>query len=666
MTNQTSSNKYSDRIAGLETDIANTVALKDQLDALGNNKKASQLLSANAQTKQGTELLKKVLISDDATVNQGQPQSPQNNMGSNSPQNNMGNQPQGSNSPQNNMGSNSPQNNMGNQPQGSQSSSGQQSGSQSQGSQSGMGSQYSSGSQGASGSQSSQGNMGTQGASGNADSQSSSGTRGASDTSAQGSQGQPTSNGTQGASNNTASQGNAGSQMPTGTQGASDSTSPQGNGSPQTKSRLQSLASELSNLLNGSQGGSQGSQGTSDGSQSGQQGSQGTQGDSQSGQQGSSQGTSGSSQGGQQGSSQDTSGDSQGSQGTQGTSGDSQGSQGTQSSQGTGNNTSGDEGTDQSQNSLDNKLGAAQQKLNEQIQSKQNPNKQTVEGEITVNGERHKVKLQRDITTEVKGTDEHARKEARNKVNNILAKADQKMRIEASKGNKNAGAGGAQLARDAQIINASETNWKVILEKFCKQYSKALYSPTHYNRSVAAGAGAYVPGRIKQKQKDNYVPGIEILVDTSGSVSDADLNYYIGVIASIFKKYKVTGEMIYWSVGIDNLGEFNDMVSLREINPASKGGTDIIPVFDYLMGRETFTGKDGKEHKCKTKPKEMNLILVFTDGCFSWDFDDSVISAFKHKIYWLAYPSDSKYIYEEVEAHKGFGNVAQIHREADR
>ena len=240
------------------------------------------------------------------------------------------------------------------------------------------------------------------------------------------------------------------------------------------------------------------------------------------------------------------------------------------------------------------------------------------------------------------------------------------MRIEVSKGNKNAGAGGSQLARDARIINASEMNWKVILEKFCKQYSKALYSPTHYNRSVAAGAGAYVPGRIKQKQKDNYVPGIEILVDTSGSVSDEDLNYYIGVIASIFKKYKVTGEMIYWSFGIDNLGEFNDMASLREIKPASEGGTYIIPVFDYLMGRETFTDKDGKEHKCKTKPKEMNLILVFTDGCFSWDFDDSVISAFKHKVYWLAYPSDSKYIYEEAESHKGFGNVAQIHREADR
>lgn len=98
--------------------------------------------------------------------------------------------------------------------------------------------------------------------------------------------------------------------------------------------------------------------------------------------------------------------------------------------------------------------------------------------------------------------------------------------------------------------------------------------------------------------------GVYVCIDTSGSISDTDLNEMLGIIKATLKKYQITGHVLYWDTNVAAIGEFHDeksLVAARRL-AAGGGGTDPECVFRYL-----------KSNACKEKA---HLVIMVTDGYF--------------------------------------------------
>ena len=124
---------------------------------------------------------------------------------------------------------------------------------------------------------------------------------------------------------------------------------------------------------------------------------------------------------------------------------------------------------------------------------------------------------------------------------------------------------------------------------------------------------AIYPGQVQDEI--NGIKGIKICIDTSGSISDEDIEHFCGQVYSLTKQFNIDAELIYWDSDIQSTGEFKDYREFEHIDIYGRGGTDPSVIFNYF---------DSK--KCKVKPV---VTLVFTDGFFSV----SNISALQRKKY---------------------------------
>ena len=112
--------------------------------------------------------------------------------------------------------------------------------------------------------------------------------------------------------------------------------------------------------------------------------------------------------------------------------------------------------------------------------------------------------------------------------------------------------------------------------------------------------------------KNIYLPGVKICIDTSGSISDKDLEDFFNLIRGVMLEYKVSGEIICWDTEAVSLGVFNfkdKNNSISEVNKKIKtigrqiyggGGTSPVCIFDYF-----------ESSNCKVKPY---TVIVLTDG----------------------------------------------------
>lgn len=187
---------------------------------------------------------------------------------------------------------------------------------------------------------------------------------------------------------------------------------------------------------------------------------------------------------------------------------------------------------------------------------------------------------------------------AKQKADKLIS--DAMVRVEMSSSGIGNGAGGLMAA--VKGILKSELDWRKLLRKYLISAVATDSSFSRPDKRMYYQKSIY-PGQISEES--NYVKGVKVCIDTSGSVSDEDLKYFFGQIYDLVSKYHIEAELIYWDAEIASLGKFTSFREFERVNVCGRGGTDPTCVFNYF---------DSK--KCKVKPI---VTLMLTDGYFDED-----------------------------------------------
>lgn len=107
-----------------------------------------------------------------------------------------------------------------------------------------------------------------------------------------------------------------------------------------------------------------------------------------------------------------------------------------------------------------------------------------------------------------------------------------------------------------------------------------------------------LPGAVPEER--NELEGMKVCLDTSGSISQEDLNHFMEQIWKISKEFKLNAELIYWDTEIESVSSFQGVGDVKNFHYQGGKGTDVNCLFEYFESK-----------KCKVKPI---VSLIFTDG----------------------------------------------------
>lgn len=179
--------------------------------------------------------------------------------------------------------------------------------------------------------------------------------------------------------------------------------------------------------------------------------------------------------------------------------------------------------------------------------------------------------------------------------------SDALVRVEMSSTNCG-GEAGVGLMSIIKEMRKSKVNWKKLLRKYLIAATSSDSSFSKPDKRMYYQKSIY-PGQVQNEE--NSVKGVKVCIDTSGSISDEDIEYFCGQVYDLTKQFKIEAELIYWDTSIESTGEFTGYKEFERVKLYGRGGTDPSVIFKYF---------DSK--KCKIKPI---VTLVFTDAYFSTD-----------------------------------------------
>ena len=217
------------------------------------------------------------------------------------------------------------------------------------------------------------------------------------------------------------------------------------------------------------------------------------------------------------------------------------------------------------------------------------------------------VEISKDSETDLidNGDDSNVKQQKSEKV-----VADAIVRIDMSSSNQGNQEGGLIVLARKRL--ESHLDWKKLLRRYLISACRSDSSFSRPDKRMFYQKAIY-PGQIQDEI--NSIKGIKICIDTSGSISDEDIEHFCGQVYSLTKQFNIDAELIYWDSDIQSTGEFKDYREFERVDIYGRGGTDPSVIFNYF---------DSK--KCKVKPV---VTLIFTDGFFSV----SNISALQRKKY---------------------------------
>lgn len=260
---------------------------------------------------------------------------------------------------------------------------------------------------------------------------------------------------------------------------------------------------------------------------------------------------------------------------------------------------------------------------------------QSTQEETTVifRGKKFKVENADDIYTSDKSA---SAEEADSKSKELLARIKTKIDLEEQKNGSlvmNAGVqSGGNGRGEIEFGLQRELNWRLLLKNALQKNPKKLFSLSSPNRKMLAN-GYYMPGSIPAG-KPTTASGVQIAIDTSGSIDNTQLSLILSEIAGMYKHYKLEGQLIYWDTEVANAGEIQELKDLLSVKPKGGGGTDVSCVFEYLMQQNK-----GKL-KSPINPKDITRVFIVTDGYFSSSYEEWG-KYFAHKTVWLIYGDDN-------------------------
>ncbi|MCH9838365.1 hypothetical protein K0U83_22080 [bacterium] len=147
-----------------------------------------------------------------------------------------------------------------------------------------------------------------------------------------------------------------------------------------------------------------------------------------------------------------------------------------------------------------------------------------------------------------------------------------------------------------------QVDWRDKLRLFIGGDQPDDYTWRNPNRKWYSGYGIYMPS-VEHFGAGHVVIG----VDTSGSVSDAELSQFLGEINAVSEDMQPKSITV---VGCDSkvqsVDEYDQGESVQSLNSTGRGGTRVSPVFDLIEQRNL----------------ECDSLIYFTD-LHVWDFPDA-------------------------------------------
>lgn len=137
----------------------------------------------------------------------------------------------------------------------------------------------------------------------------------------------------------------------------------------------------------------------------------------------------------------------------------------------------------------------------------------------------------------------------------------------------------AGLTRLVEEVLAPKIDWREVLRRFVDQTAKSNYSWFPPNRRFIH-QGLYLPS-----VKGEELPPIVIVIDTSGSVTQKEINQFSSELTAILQDYHTSCAVIYCDSEVAGVEEFSTDDLPLKLNPRGGGGTDFRPPFGYIEKR---------------------------------------------------------------------------------
>ena len=134
----------------------------------------------------------------------------------------------------------------------------------------------------------------------------------------------------------------------------------------------------------------------------------------------------------------------------------------------------------------------------------------------------------------------------------------------------------AGLERLVDKILNPKLNWYDLLSRFINASARSDYSWTYPNRRYFH-MGIYLPSI-----RSDDLPEVIIAVDTSGSVSQAELDQFSAEVSSILEYHEITIRLIYCDVQVTRVETFQRQDLPITLSLKGGGGTDFRPVFQWV------------------------------------------------------------------------------------
>ena len=148
--------------------------------------------------------------------------------------------------------------------------------------------------------------------------------------------------------------------------------------------------------------------------------------------------------------------------------------------------------------------------------------------------------------------------------------------IQAAQAAKNCGNVPAHVARLIEELKAPVIDWKSALLEFCDRQARNDYSLERPNPRFAH-TGIYIPS-LRNKELGELVT----IIDTSGSVSQPELDQFAAELAEILEQYDATLTVIYVDTQVNGDPQTFTRNDDLKLEARGGGGTSFKPGFEYI------------------------------------------------------------------------------------
>jgi len=151
-----------------------------------------------------------------------------------------------------------------------------------------------------------------------------------------------------------------------------------------------------------------------------------------------------------------------------------------------------------------------------------------------------------------------------------------------------------EIERLVDEVYNTKTPWQKILKQNMQGFIPFDFNYRKPSRR-SYSLGTYLPMSDKQPQLKLYVG-----VDTSGSIGEDEMQYFLSEIYSIVKQFMfVEMKVLFCDAKVHEVQSVKTREDIYKLTPKGGGGTSFVPVFDYIQ----------KEH-----PGRDDILLYLTDG----------------------------------------------------